>query len=412
MPGFGWQPVVYHPKNPAIPYQDPSLEKNIPPEAEVLSSAIEGPSEWLGRLLSGGGKKNTEALAPPSKKERVRIKDNSPLVQWLKGWAYNPDYNIFWVAPSIRYLTQYLRDRPVDVMITSGPPHSMHLIGLGLKKAFPAIPWIADFRDPWVEMDSLKRRLNNNRFLISRHRKYEKKVLAAVDYLLATGPSMIQSLPFSDRSRYKVITNGFDPADFQQTRNKEPEATFTLFHAGRLNEMRNPDHLWEVMAGLIREEPFFQKHFRLKLAGDVSPGILKQLEDALGSHLQYIGYIPHAELTQHLADASALLLLANQSPLTNPCIPGKLFEYFAVQSAILALSPPAADVRTLVEQYPAGFWSGYTDKATLKKQLVEIVSAPEPDRKAIAAYISRFERRQLTRELCDYLDDVTGQQHG
>ena len=144
LPEFGWQPVIYTPENPEQLAIDGSLLADIPDCAEVVKTRITEPYEIYRRLT--GGKQGAEVN--PVNAQHKNWKQRLSL--WIRGNCFIPDPRIGWVRPSVRFLVKYLSEHPVDAVVTTGPPQSMHLIGRGLKRAL-GLHWIADFRDPWTE---------------------------------------------------------------------------------------------------------------------------------------------------------------------------------------------------------------------------------------------------------------------
>ena len=143
LPQFGWQPVIYTPENPEMTSVDKTLEGDIPPEAIVIKRPI---TEFytLYRRLMGRGDSSVKEVNPINNRERTF---KQKLMLALRGNLFIPDPRVTWVGPSVRFLKKYLEENPVDIIVSTGPPHSMHLIAMKVAAA-TGIPWVADFRDP------------------------------------------------------------------------------------------------------------------------------------------------------------------------------------------------------------------------------------------------------------------------
>ena len=130
----------------------------------------------------------------------------------MRGNLFIPDARKWWIKPSIVFLKRYLADHPVDAIVSTGPPHSMHRIALGVKRV-TGLPWIADFRDPWTQIDFYQD-LHLTRYADRKHHRQEREVLEGADVVTGAWPSM-QTLFYQHASpkRVEVITNGYDPAD-------------------------------------------------------------------------------------------------------------------------------------------------------------------------------------------------------
>ena len=150
LPEYGWQPVIYTTENAEYPIVDPSLEKDVSPEAEVIRRPITEPYTFYKKFL--GIKQEETVKVGFTQEEKKKKSWKSGLSMWIRGNLFIPDARRWWVKPSVKYLKKYLQEHPVDAIISTGPPHSMHLIAMKLKEA-TGLPWIADFRDPWTEID-------------------------------------------------------------------------------------------------------------------------------------------------------------------------------------------------------------------------------------------------------------------
>jgi hypothetical protein len=174
LPGFGWEPYVFTPENPSYAVKDESLLKDVPPEAEVIKFPIWEPYGAFSKVSSAvGDKKTAEQPTLAYGKDKSFFQK---LTTWIRGNFFIPDPRVFWVRPSVKFLTDFLRDNDIKTIITTGPPHSIHLIGYRLKKKNPSLKWIADFRDPWSEWGLLDS-LSLGKFARSIHTRMESNVL-------------------------------------------------------------------------------------------------------------------------------------------------------------------------------------------------------------------------------------------
>ena len=242
LPEFGWQPVIYTPENPDPSVTDESLETEVHPTTEIIRTPIWEPYDLYRRLT---GKKSDTKFKSGYISEAARGNWKEKLSVFLRGNLLIPDPRVFWVRPSIKFLHKYLANNPVDLIVTTGPPHSMHLIGAGLKKHFKNIPWLADFRDPWTEID-FYHRLKLTRLADAMHRKMEKKILKMADIVTTVSPYLKGTTEKLAGRRVDVIYNGFDPADFSLEISPDHNY-FSISHFGAFNRDRNPSFLWKAL---------------------------------------------------------------------------------------------------------------------------------------------------------------------
>jgi hypothetical protein len=146
---YDWEPVIYTPENPEAPAIDNSLEKDIPMGIKVIKRPITEPYLAYKRFV---GMKLDEKVNAGFLQEKEKPGLLEGIAVWLRGNLFIPDARRFWIRPSAKYLVNYLKAHPVDAIVSTGPPHSMHLIALQVYKKLN-IPWLADFRDPWTGID-------------------------------------------------------------------------------------------------------------------------------------------------------------------------------------------------------------------------------------------------------------------
>ncbi|MFZ1686280.1 MAG: glycosyltransferase, partial [Flavobacteriales bacterium] len=208
LPQYGWQPVVYTPSNPEVIVPDTTLERELPPEVEVVKRPITEPYSLYKRLT---GRKADEKVHLGFLNEKKKKGWREDVAVWIRGNAFVPDARVWWVRPSVKFLAEYLRAHRVDAIVSTGPPHSMHLIALGLKKRFPDLRWIADWRDPWTTID-FYHQLKLTAWADRKHHRLERTVIRTADLNVAVGWTMAEELKSLGAKRTEVITNGFDPA--------------------------------------------------------------------------------------------------------------------------------------------------------------------------------------------------------
>ncbi|MHA6697349.1 glycosyltransferase family protein [Chryseobacterium sp. A321] len=401
LPEFGYEPYVYTPENPSYPLLDPSLEKQVPKELTLVQTKIWEPYQ-LAELLSSSNQKykagQFDKVENQSLKGRLSI--------WVRGNFFIPDARKFWVKPSLRFLKTYLKKNSIDTVITSGPPHSMHLIGLGLKKEDPSLKWIADFRDPWTEISYYKH-LKLSKWADRRHHALEKEVLQTADLTLATS--------YSDAEQFKslganaiCITNGFDPSDLPAISNDSPksDSKFSLSYIGVLEQLRNPQLLWDVLIELVESEKAWKEKLELRFVGRIDPKLLESLQSSpLSPHLKELGYLSHEEALAQMQKASLLLITNFPSSASKGIIPGKLFEYLASEKRILSFGPPSADVQKILEETKSGSHFAYDESSALKEFLKKEMDLFESgEKKQGSASIEKFTRRSLTKSLVSALE--------
>lgn len=345
LPSSGWQPVVYTPENPEMPSVDTSLYGDIPNEAEIIKTHISEIYSLYRKLT--GAKKGGE-VNPINNQKKTFVQR---LAMALRGNLFIPDPRISWVGPSVRFLKKYLKEHPVDVIVTTGPPHSMHLIGLKLSRA-TGVPWVADFRDPWTKMFYFKH-LQLSKWAFRKHRKLEREVLDGATRVIAVSPFVQKEFQDMTGTPVELITNGFDPEDFEQP--LERDGYFNITHTGLFAADGNPDTLWEVLAEKCAEDMEFRDALRIRLSGKTDIQIIESVRKAgLGAHLVDLGYREHQIAVREQMNASMLILPLRKEPEYRATLPGKLFEYLAALRPVLGIGQKDGAMAAVLSETRAG----------------------------------------------------------
>jgi glycosyltransferase involved in cell wall biosynthesis len=389
LPQFGWEPIIYTPENPEANAVDPALVKDISPDTTILKTKIWEPygiyKSLLGRGKKGGDKGDKPAEAKKITTATARIQANlissgntslsHRISLWIRGNFFIPDPRCFWIKPSVKYLKEYLKKHPVDAIVSTGPPHSMHLIAKGIAQA-TGIKWIADFRDPWTEIFYFKH-LKLSKYAYNKQRRLEQQVLDGADAVLVVSRQMQEDFAKRTSTPVKVITNGFDPDDFLPAEPHRDNATenqsttrFSLIHTGIFVDNGNPDYLWEALGEKAKAEPQFKEDLEIRLMGQVDASVLEGIEKAgLQGNLINMGYVPHSTATMWQQKATALLLPLRKEPEAAAILTGKFFEYLASGAPILAFGPVEGDLAKALQETASGTIVDFEDKEGTRREI-------------------------------------------
>ncbi len=204
LPDFNIQPIVYIPENPTYPIIDNGLQSEVSEKAIILKNKIKEPYGLASFFGKNKTKKISSGIIPNQKKQSFVEKT----LLWVRGNIFIPDARFLWVKPSVKYLKKYIEDNQIDTIVTSGPPHSLHLIGLQLKKELN-VKWFADFRDPWTTIGYHKA-LKLSSYADKKHKALEKEVLTTADTIIVTSKTTKTEFQAITSQPIEVITNGYD----------------------------------------------------------------------------------------------------------------------------------------------------------------------------------------------------------
>jgi len=396
---FGIEPIVYVPENPNYPLMDKKFMDEIPSDIEILKYPIKEPY-GLAKVF---GKNKTKQLSSGI----ITPKSDSAIEKvllYVRGNFFIPDARVGWVKPSVRFLSGYLIENPVDVLITTGPPHSLHLIGMQLKHAM-GIKWLADFRDPWTTIHYHQALRLNQRSQI-KHEHLELEVLNTADVITVTSPTTKSEFRLKTKVPIHVITNGYDEDIEEKVVELDPY--FSISHIGSLLSGRNPVIFWKILKEISEELPTFNKDLQLNLAGAVSEEVINSIsENGLTSHTQYLGYISHAEALKLQKRSQLLLLVEMDRPETKCIIPGKLFEYLAAKRPIIAFGPQGSDIKDILDDTKAGLFFDWKNNDSVKSTILKYYDDFKNKRLEIVPKdIRKYSRKELTHKMANLINSL------
>lgn len=396
LPDFDIEPIVYIPENPTYPIIDSDLEKDVSKKVTILRKRIFEPYGLASIFGQNKIQKISKGIIPHVRKQSLVEK----LSLYIRGNFFIPDARVFWVRPSINYLNRYIQENNIKTVITTGPPHSVHLIGLGLKQR-NNLKWIADFRDPWTTIGYHKA-LKLSAQARLKHIRLEKKVLTVADQVIVTSETTKIEFSKITNQPISVITNGYDSEKVQ----KRPlNSKFSLAHIGSFLSERNPRILWKALKELVKEEVGFGDHFEIKLAGAISPIILATIEEfGLSKYVNNMGYLSHQEAVAEQRSAQVLLLIEIDSEETNGIIPGKIFEYMVSGRPIIGIGPDMSDFARIITETNSGVFITYDDKDKLKGSILGYYQEYlKGSLKSSAVGLQKYSRKNLTLQLAEIL---------
>jgi hypothetical protein len=327
---------------------------------------------------------------------------------WIRSNFFIPDARAFWIKPSVKYLVQWLKENPVDAILSDGPPHTNTLIACYVSQA-TGIPWLMDFQDPWTQVDYYQR-LILTAWADRKHHRLEQLALQTARKTTIASPQWKKDLEQIGGKNVDVWYWGYDEADFTNV-STQLDKKLTITHAGLLGDDRNPTVLFEAMADLCRElGKAFEEVIEIQLIGQVDALVVQSYQQAGVTHLvRLIPQVNRDKALQYVLNSQILLLLLNQAHNAMGRIPGKLFEYLAAQRPIICLGLPQSDVDTILQSTQAGQTFSYADKenlkATLKKyyEIFKEKGSITQQNKSLEAYT----HRNLTKKVAGWLDEIT-----
>jgi glycosyltransferase involved in cell wall biosynthesis len=409
LPRHGWEPVVLTVKpDTSFPARDENLSREIPEETEVHRTKMLDPYVLYRKIAGSGG--------GPVDVETVARWDHLPArARWMsriRAALFVPDARIGWWPFAVPAARRIHESNPVDVVFSTGPPFTTHLIGKTVARRIRR-PWVADYRDPWTRalfypprpgaVRKLDRWLEGR--CLRRARRNVVVVPTMVDEFLADHVDL-------DRGTFDVISNGFDPEDFENV-SPQKEEKWTVVHSGSLFANRRPETFFKVMRDLLEENPERKETMRLVFVGRMDSETRLALGKPPLAHIvDDRGYVPHTESVAWLRRGHLLLLPVGSGPEVKHLATGKIFEYLASGTPLLALAPPGEASR-IIQETGTGFTVDPGDEAGIREILLRSYDAHQKRRLITTerdeGEIASYSRAALTERLSGILNEISAE---
>ncbi|HLG35252.1 MAG TPA: glycosyltransferase [Bacteroidia bacterium] len=406
---FAFEPyiITVDEKNASYKFIDESLNEQVQGIKVFKTTTIE-PLRFYSRLLSG----NEHDAIPQGFAGEKSSGVFQRISRFIRGNFFIPDARRGWNYFAFRTAKQIIESENISFVITTGPPHSTHLIGLKLKKKYN-LKWLADFRDPWTEVyyNKLLFRTWLAKFADAQ---LEKKVLRNADVVLTIGPSMKKLLAekvAEEKSKFHFIYNGFDEDIFKKLIPAKSRDCFTICHVGILGESQPITSFLEAVKKLFQSNPEASAMIKFKIVGKVSSSIIREINQMVPQlKLEVTEYVPHADAIQQMLNADLLLNSLAETENSELLISGKLMEYVASRTPILCLGNLKGDAADLLRHLEFAIVKARGNVEEIYSYVDLIFSRWRrnlPSENAIGS-INNYSRLETARQLAELIHDVSG----
>lgn len=390
----GWDPIVLTPENPQFEIRDEKLQDRVK-DIKTSKIPIWEPFNLFHKLT---GNKNRENVQQGLVLEKSHKSLKDQLMVWVRGNILVPDPRVFWVKSASKKAIKLIKEEGIETIVTTGPPHSIHLIGRKVKRV-TGVKWLADFRDPWSKWDVLEK-LNTSSFVLGIHRRMERSIIREADVVTTVSGRLAKAF-----GGIEVLNNGLT---ISNTSAEEPHSShFTIGYFGMLNELRNPRQLWHLLDQLCRENQVFANKLRVRIGGIVSGSIKEEISELneLKSKVEFLGYLPHEQIQNEYKKCNILLLLQNKSDNSEWILPVKFFEYLAAERMILALGERKSDLGDIMNNKDIGQILSYSEIDSIRSFIEDIFeNEKKPDSVQGKKLLKQFSHEKLVERLEEILN--------
>jgi glycosyltransferase involved in cell wall biosynthesis len=401
---YGWEPIIFTPENGEISILDEEMVKEIPKGVKEIRTPIWEPFNIYKKLT---GKKKDEKMAPGIASESKGNSFLQNLSVFIRGNFFIPDARKFWIKPASNYLINYLKENKIDAIVSTGPPHSTHMIALNVVKKHP-IPWLADFRDPWTNID-FYHKLKLTNWADKKHHQLEQEVIDTANQMVTVSWSWAEDFHKMNGRMPMVITNGFDPADFTKAGTVDLDKKFTITHIGSLNEDRNPHALWVALNELGKEEKDFLTDLKIQFIGQVDTTTIDAInKNGLKNNLVELGSMNHKAAIKKMIRSQLLLLPLNDTPNIDGVVPGKLYEYIGAKRPIICIGKIDGDSGKIIKETNAGTISDFKDIPSLKHYLLDYYHQYKKNKLTVLSEgYEKYSRKLLAGQIAEELNKIS-----
>ena len=399
LPEFGWKPFVLTVKNPDAPVYDESLSGDVPREAKVFKTKSAEPFALYKKFT---GKKPTDTIPNDVLINKENVTFREKLARFVRANFFIPDAKVGWIPFAVKKGKEIIEKEGIDLIFTSSPPPTVAIIGKKLARA-TKVKWVADFRDPWLEIVYYQN-LKRNRLTVAIDAALEKSTLSATDAMVTISDDIANLLENkANGKKCFVIPNGYDETDFVNVEDEKNEK-FTIAYTGSISKDRVP---YALFAALSRFKKEGIEDVKLKFAGRFAPEFHEEIErHGLENYFELMRFVPHNESTKILLHADALLLVIDKVPNNKGFLTGKMFEYLGCKKPIYAIGPVDGDANKILQETDSGKMIDYEDEEGAYTLLKEYYENWKKNTIPFRFDSSKYSRKEITRKLSEIFGEV------
>jgi glycosyltransferase involved in cell wall biosynthesis len=397
LPENGWMPTVITTEHGDYPAVDHSLDADLPEGITIIRTKT--PS--INKILS---KINPNLKMPYGSLDREKGSSLiTKILYWCRINLIIPDMRVIWNRYAFKAAKMLLKREGFDLIVTSGPPHSTHLVGLKLKKK-QKLPWLADFRDPWVDIDYMEKvnRLNLSR-KIDKH--LQSKVVNRADVFLSINKDIIKKTGKAEKS--VLLPNGYDPDDFSGLDIQTTKEKFLISYFGALTPERDPSPILNALE-LINKRIEISK-ISIEFWGTVSRSLKGKLSKRDKYNIvSFCGYNPHENVVVRMKSSALLLLIINNVPNNSGIVTGKIYEYLGSGTPILAIGPSEGEAADILSKTKSGSCFDYHDLDGIADYIEDCFKKWEQNKEMrMSSDTEEYDKRSQTKRLAELMNRIT-----
>jgi len=401
---FGVHSTVLTVKNGSYSSEDVTLLNDIPMEVVTYKTRAIEPFKAYNLLRGKKGKSVEVGMGNIKNPTSVLGK----VARYVRSNFFIPDARVGWNSYATKEAIKIIKKDGIDTIITTGPPHSTHLIGMYIKKNVEGIKWIADMRDPWTSI-YYEKYLNRSEKSKARNQNLESRVLKTADHVVVVSKGMEDE--FSDRAKsISTIPNGYDADDLQRE-TVGVSNRFVISYIGNFKSSQNIASFWNSLSQLCEKNIAFREKFVLRLTGVINEEIRASIKEAgLEDNVEYEDFVKHDEAVKKMVASNLLYLPIPKAENNKMILTGKIFEYMASHTPILAIGPSDGNAAMTLIECERGVMIDYVNQSEIEEKINEEFEYWQAhggmSRKEESEAYQKFERKALTKRYADLINQL------
>lgn len=408
----GWQSVVLTVKDGDYTMEDSFLFKRIPEGTRVIKTDFFEPYK-LYRKFTGRKLEDKIPLAVLSSHSKAGWKEK--LANTIRANLFIPDGRIGWYRKGVKAGLEVIKNDPdIKLVFSSGPPHTVHLIGKKLA-CKSGLPFVTDFRDPWVNIDYYND-IKRNPLTVALDKHLEGKVLRQANGISVVGPGcrdqILEGHKNIPREKSIIVYNGFDPDVYPPEKPNPPKNKFILTYIGNLPFSRFIPGFFHAISELKKHPEIQPDKFQFHFYGHVDESVKKEIDKfEIDKFLTFHDFVPHEQAIRATVESHLLLLIINDTPTKKGIVPGKMFEYLASERFVLAIGPVDGDAAKIYNETGCGKFFDYEDISGIKNFLLESYRNWQKGnwQPSDTSLISKYERAEQLAKIKEMFERLTFQ---
>ena len=410
---FDWEPIVVTVGRTKFSILDESLNEEIPTDINVIridDVVLKDVTDVMKKQM----KEYIDAsinLISDEDLTQIYEKEIEKKFSELRDLLLIPDGNAIWANNVIKIIKNKIDFNEIDVVYTTSAPYSAHIIGDYIKKKYN-IPWIADFRDQWINNPYIDYDKNSLSYKIEKN--MEKSIVLDCNRLITVTSIITENYINTykiEKNKVITITNGYDEEDFKNINFRKESNKFTIVHNGSFYLKRNPYTVAKVIKKLLENKSVDQEKIEIILNGNNDCNIINKFKEIMGQYSSIItinGYLSHKESLIKSSKADLLLLICGEEESSKQVYTGKVFEYLRLRKPVLSISPKGSLVEKLLDETECGINAEYNDIETIEEILLKYYNnwLKGNEIKVGAKNIEEYERKELTKKLVEIFNEV------